>query len=147
MANLNSILLDADRIKGGAWVTIHTGDGDSFEIRTRGYTPKFKDTLAELKLAKVRALNKGTEPGEWIITPDTLPPSVDDECIGKALAAECFMDVRGLTHADERAVTADEFKALLVDPVRGAAIIRLTHQAAGSVAVAREGEIADAVGN
>lgn len=149
MASLSSILLSADRIKGGAWVPVHTPTGDTFDIRTRGFTPAYRDALAQLRLDAARDANKGAEPGQWIITPDTLPPSVADGCQAKALIAHCLLDIRGLFHDDAGAkpVTLAEFTALMLDPISGAGIVRLVAEAAGSVTIAREDQVREAVGN
>lgn len=147
MAKLSTIMLNTDRIKGGTWMTVHTPDGESFEIHTRGFTPAFRDELAKLKAEAARELNRGIDPGQRYITPDTLPPSADDLCHAKAIIAHCLLGIRGLSHEDGRTVTLDEFTALMMNPIEGEFAMRLALEAVRSVAQARDQETKEAVGN
>jgi len=147
MAKLSAIMLNTDRIKGGTWITVHTNETDSFELHTRGFTPAFRDELARLKAEASRELNRGMDPGKRIITPDTLPPSADDLCHAKAIIAHCLLGIRGLSHEDGRAVTLDEFTALMLNPIEGEFAMRLALDAVRSVAQVREQETQAAVGN
>ena len=147
MANLSKIRLDQRKISDGAWVTV-LAEGDPFDIRTRGFTPRYRDLLYRLRIEAVRDLNRGRQPGAVMASVETLPPSVDDQCYGRALAEECFLDVRGLKHSEDGPdVTADEFKALLCDPEGCGALVLLVMGAAGSVTNERAEEVQTAVGN
>jgi len=147
MASLNRIKLDAGRINEGKWITVES-DGEPFDIRTRGITPRYRDTLQRLRLERVRTINRTRDPGAPMVSVETLPPSLDDLCLGQALAEECFLDVRGLTHDDGgKVVTVDEFKALLCDPETGRIFIALVQAAANEVMADRSGLIETATGN
>lgn len=147
MASLNRIKLDAGRINEGKWITVES-DGEPFDIRTRGITPRYRDTLQRLRLERVRTINRTRDPGAPMVSVETLPPSLDDLCLGQALAEECFLDVRGLTHDDGgKIVTAAEFKELLCDPETGRIFIALVQAAANEVMADRSGLIETATGN
>lgn len=147
MAFLNRIKLDAARINEGKWITVES-DGEPFDIRTRGITPRYRDALQRLRLEKMRAVNRTRDPGAPMMSVETLPPSIDDLCLGQALADECFLDVRGLKHSDKGAdVTAAEFKELLCDPETGRIFIALVQAAANEVMADRSGLIETATGN
>jgi hypothetical protein len=147
MASLSSIRLDQRKINDGAWVTVEA-DGEPFDIRTRGFTPRYRDMLYRLRIEAVRDLNRGRQPGAVMASVDTLPPSVEDQCYGRSLAEECFLDVRGLTHEkDGPEVTAAEFKALLCDPEGCGALVILVMGAAARVTNDRAEEVQTAAGN
>lgn len=147
MASLNRIRLDAKRINEGAWVTVEA-DGEPFEIQTRGFTSRYRDTLHRLRNEAVRQLNRGRDPGSPMVSVNDLPPTLDDGCYGKALANECFLDVRGLKHSDDGPdVTAAEFKALLCDPESCGPLVMLAMGAAGQVTGDRDAQIEAASGN
>ncbi len=147
MASLNRIKFDADKIKEGKWVTVEA-DGEPFDIRTRGFTPRYRDALFRLRMDAVRDLNKGRDPGAERVTVDTLPPTHDDACYGRALAAECFLDVRGLQHSDGGPdVTADQFREMLRDPEFCGPLVILAMAAAGRVTNDRDAQIEAAAGN
>lgn len=147
MAVLSKIRVDEQKINNGAWVTVEA-DGDPFDIRTRGFTPRYRDMLHRLRMEAVRELNKGRQPGAVMASVTTLPPSVDDQCYGRALAEECFLDVRGLKHSEGGPdVTGAEFKALLCDAEGCAALVLLVMDAANRVTNDRAGQVKAAAGN
>jgi hypothetical protein len=125
--------LDADRIKDGRWVTVEV-DGEPFEIKTRGFTARYRDTFQRLRMERVREINRKTDPGAVMVSVDTLPPSVEDLCLGRALADECFLDVRGLLETDDGpAVTKEAFRALLLEPEANRLFLQLAQAAASEV--------------
>lgn len=133
MASLKRIQLDADRINDGRWVTVEV-DGDPFEIKTRGFTARYRDTFQRLRMERVREINRKTDPGALMVSVDTLPPSVEDLCLGRALADECFLDVRGLVETDDGpAVSKDTFRALLLEPEANRLFLQLAQAAAAEV--------------
>lgn len=146
MASLSSILLDADRIKGGAWVPIKTRSGDTFEIRTRGIGDAYRDALAVLQRDALRKMNEGAPPGRQVTT-ETMPPSASSRCVATALIQHCLLDVRDLHHGDGRPVTLAEFTALMLDPDHGQNLTNMVAEAAGFVTLTRNDEIKEAVGN
>lgn len=147
MAVLSRIRIDETHINQGAWITVEA-DGDPFEIRTRGFTRGYRDMLFRLRTEAVRALNKGRDPGSVAVTVDSLPPSADDQCYGQALAAECFLDVRGLKHSEDGPdVTGAEFKELLRDPEGCGSLVLLAMAAANRVTNDRAEATEAAAGN
>jgi hypothetical protein len=151
MANLSALTLDRDAVRHGDWVEVGAGE-NVFEIRTRGITQAYRDGLNRLRLTAVRELNRNNKPGQPFYTPELLPPSVDDRCIGQALAEHCVIDVRGLydgkdENGQPRSVTVDEFRELLRDPEGRSILVSWTMQAAGSVGQARQEERKEAEGN
>lgn len=147
MASLNRIALDVDLMHEGKWVPVKIGE-ELLEVRARGFIPKWRDTLHRLRLEKVKEINRGRSPGEEAVSVPTLAPTVDDVCAARALADECFIDVRGLNHYDNGpAVTADEFKALLLDPVKYRFLLEGLQSAVGEVTADRSRLIETATGN
>lgn len=145
MADLSSFTMDRDAIRGGDWITVGTGD-NQFEIRTRGFTPKYRDELNRMRREKARELNQKIKPGMSFYTPDTLPPTVDDKLQGEALADHCVLDVRGLNNGGVP-VTADQFKALLRDPEGRQGLLILAIGAASQVGATKQAEREEAEGN
>lgn len=147
MASLSSILLDQKKISEGAWVTVQVG-GEPCDIRTRGFTPRYRDLLYRLRVEAMRDENRGKQPGAALVSVDTLPPSVEDRCYGRALAEECFLDVRGLA-LDKGGpdVTADEVNAMLREPVGCTELVVLVLGAAGRLTNERAEEVQTAAGN
>lgn len=147
MASLTRIVLNADRNKAGAWMPVQV-DGAPFEVKVRGFPPAYRDALHKARLEAARTINRKKAPGEDPVTTETLPPSVDEPLLGKALADHVFQEVRGLKHSDDGPdVTADEFRALLCDPEVGRVLMGLVQAAAIDLMNARSGEIKSAVGN
>lgn len=133
MAVLNRIRLDADRINDGRWVTVQV-DGEPFEIKTRGYTARYRDAFQRLRMERVREINRKADPGALMVTVDTLPPSIEDLCLGRALADECFLDVRGLLETEDGPeVSKETFRALLLEPEANRLFLQLAQAAAAEV--------------
>ncbi len=145
MANLSSFRANIVAITDGEWVTVNPED--PFEIKTRGFTPAYRDRLNELRRAAARKANRNQAPGQAVYVADALPPTMDDLCQGQALAAEAFLDVRGLTHSDGTAVTADEFKDMLRNAAEYSVLLILAVGAAFHVHSTREEEMVAAKGN
>lgn len=112
MAKLSTFTRDPGRIAEGELIAVGQAD-DPFMIRTRGFSPAYRDTLARLRLKASREQNRNLQPGQIPTTPDSLPPTVDDRCQAEALNEHCLIDVQGLTNDDGSAVTIDQFKQLL----------------------------------
>ncbi len=146
MAKLSAFRLDAAAISDGEWITVGVG-GDTFEIRTRGFTARYRDALNALRRDAARKANRGLVPGAIPFSPDNLPPTVDDACQGEALAQHCILDVRGLQQDDGTAVTADDFRAMLTDRDSYVALLVLALNAASSVGQARTEEAQEAAKN
>ncbi len=147
MASLNKLKTNVQRINEGAWVTVEIDEDNTFDIRTRGFTARYRDTLQRLKTEAAQAVNRKLNPGERIITADTLPSSIEDVCQGKALADECVLDVRDLFHDDGTLATVDEFREMLNDAEQCRAAILLAMQAAQKVTADRDEDTKAAVGN
>ncbi len=145
MADLNDFIIDRDAVRDGEWITVGDG-GNTFEIRTRGFTPKYRDALNALRRHAARDLNRKLQPGDAMYSADTLPPSADDRCQGQATATHCVMDVRGLTSKGV-AVTVEQFRDLLSDPEGRTGLLILAIGAASRVGTDRKEETAVAEGN
>ncbi len=145
MANLSSFRANLANITDGEWVSVNPED--PFEIKTRGFTAKYRDALNELRRTAARKANRNLQPGQTPYTQDSLPPTVDDLCQGQALAAEAFLDVRGLTHSGGTAVTADEFRDMLRNAAEYSVLLILAVGAAFRVHSEREEEVVAAKGN
>lgn len=145
MADLGNFVMDRDAIRGGDWITVGTGD-NTFEIRTRGFTQRYRDELNRARRDKARELNQKIKPGQQFYTPDTLPPSVDDKLQGEALADHCVLDVRGLNNGGVP-LTGDEFRALLRDPEGRQGLLILAIGAASQVGASKQAEREEAEGN
>ncbi|RUT25759.1 hypothetical protein C0V97_09895 [Asaia sp. W19] len=145
MAKLSAFSRNADRMREGE--TIEVGPlGNTFEITTRGFTPRYRDALHDLKMAAARKLNRGQKPGGLSYGPENLPPTEDDLAQGQAIADHCVIGVQGLLHDDGREVTLDEFRTMLSagdQPM----LIALAISAAARVGDDRAREHEEAVGN
>lgn len=146
MASLSALRSNIAVINDGEWIEVNPED--PFEVRVRGFTPRYRDKLNSLRRDAARKANRGLAPGQMQFSVDALPPTVDDLCQGEALASEVFLDVRGLTHVPGGpAVTADEFRDMLRNAAEFSAVLSLTLVAAMVVHASREEETAAAVGN
>lgn len=145
MANVGAFTMDRDTIRAGEWVQVGTGD-DQFEIKTRGFTPEYRDGLNRIRRDAARELNRKLKPGESFYQPADLPPSLDDKCQGQALADHCVLDVRGLTNGGVP-VTADQFRDLIRDPEGRQGLLILAIGAANRVGADRKAEREVAEGN
>lgn len=112
MPKLSDFIPDTSAVTGGEAITVGPV-GKSFEITTRGFTPAYRDRLSALRREAARTLNRTLQPGAAPYRPDTLPPTVEDKCLGQALAEECIQGVAGLDGDDGQPVTIDQFRALL----------------------------------
>lgn len=148
MASLSKFRRDTSIIKQGQWVTVGEND-DTFEILTRGSTAPFRDAIARYRHDAVRDLNRKRQPGSDAYDLATLPPSVDDACLGRALVEHCVLDLRGLSHDDagQQPVTLDEFRDMLRDPETFGGLAGLAFAAVGRVNENATAERAEAVGN
>jgi hypothetical protein len=146
MASLVALRSNVSAIQDGDWVPVNPDD--PFDIKVRGFTPRYRDKLNALRREAARKANRGLPPGQMLFSVDALPPTIDDLCQGQALASEVFLDVRGLTHTPGGpAVTADEFRDMLRNSAEFSAVLMLTLNAAMVVHASREDETAAAVGN
>lgn len=145
MASLSAFRANVTAINDGEWVEVNPED--PFEIKTRGFTPRYRDKLSALRREAARKANRGLQPGQVPFSADALPPTADDLCQGQALADEVFLDVRGLTHQGGAVVTADEFKDMLRNTAEFSSLLILAMSAAMSVHADREDETKAAVGN
>jgi len=116
MASLSAFRRAA--VSDGEWITVGP-DEAKFEIKSRGFTSLYRDTLSNLRHKAAAKLSRAAiRSGGTLVTPDTLPPSVDDAVQGEALAAHCTLDVRGLEWPAEddgppRPVTGQEFRDMI----------------------------------
>lgn len=146
MAKLSGFRINASAVERGEWVKVGNGDLE-FEIQTRGYHPRYRDALNTLKRDAARRANRGLQVGQIPYTPDSLPPTMDDACQGRALAEHCIIDVRGLTHDDDSPVTADQFREMIQDREQYLILLILAINAAGSVGAVRAEETEAAIKN
>lgn len=145
MAKLSAFSRNKARVTEGEKIEVGP-EGDTFFIVTRGFLPSYRDTLYDLRLEAARRLNRSLKPGAVAYGPESLPPSEEDKCQGKAIARECVLGVEGLEREDGGDYTVDEFRALLESgdyPV----LTSLAISAAGRVGDDRAIQNADAVGN
>lgn len=147
MASLKSLRVNTDHINAGAWTPVKI-DGNEFEIRTRGITMKYRNLLHRLRSDAAKAINRTRDPGSDMVSPDDLPPSVSEACMARAVVDECFLDVRGLTHDDDGpAVTAAEFREMLLDVEQWGLLVYATLAAANKVTASRDEQAKAAEGN
>lgn len=146
MASLSAFRTDTRAVHDGEWIDVGSGE-NAFRIKTRGFTPKYRDRLNALKRDAARLANRSIRPGDQPFTVDNLPPTADDMCQGIALSEEAFLDVSGLSHADGSVVTAEEFHQMLRNPEEFSALLMLAIGAAARVHSDRQIETGAAVGN
>jgi hypothetical protein len=145
MAKLNAYTTNTRVVNDGEWVEVGA-EPNTFKIKTRGFTRRYRTRLNELRREAARTANRTLRPGEIPFTTDNLPPNEEDRCQGVAIAEEAFLDVKDLD-GDNGPVTADEFKDMLANPEKYSALIVLAIGAAGRVHSGREEEAKDAEGN
>ncbi|MFT8483337.1 MAG: hypothetical protein ABF689_10075 [Gluconobacter cerinus] len=145
MAKLSAFSRDRNKVSQGEKIEVGP-EGNTFFITTRGFTPAYRDTLYALRSAEARELNRAVRAGANFYTPDSLPPTNDDLCQGKALAQECVLDVDGLEGDDGHNLTADEFRDLLSSG-ESPVLISLSMMAAGRVGSDRVEQAKAAEGN
>ena len=145
MAKLSAFSRDRNRVSQGEEIEVGP-EGNTFYITTRGFTPAYRDTLYALRMAETRELNRNQRAGAGFYTPDTLPPTNDDLCQGKALAQECVLGVRGLEGDDGNDLDADAFRSMLSSG-NYPALTSLSLMAAGRVGMDRDELIKAAAGN
>lgn len=146
MAKLSAFKLNAAAISDGEWITVGVG-ADTFEIKTRGFTSRYRDALNSLRRDAARKANRGLVPGATPFTPDSLPPTLDDLCQGEALAQYCVLDVRGLQQDDGTPVSIEDFRQMLTDRDSYVSLLVLALNAASSVGQARTEEAQAAAKN
>lgn len=145
MTDLSEFVTDRDVVREGDWITVGRGD-KTFEIRTRGMWKGFRDYVAGLRLEAARELNSKLGPTDVRYTPDTLPPSLDDKCQGRAAADRCILGVRGLMKGGQP-VTVEEFKDLLRDPDGRMSLLVVALNGIGAIGATRQEEQKEAEGN
>ena len=145
MAKLSAFSRDRNRVSQGEEIEVGP-EGNTFFITTRGFTPAYRDTLYALRLAEARELNRSVRAGAGFYAPDTLPPSNDDLCQGKALAQECVLGVKGLEGDDGQDLTVDAFRDMLSGG-QYPALVTLSLMAAGRVGAEREEQAKASEGN
>jgi hypothetical protein len=151
MAKLGSFTMDREAIRSGEWIAVGTGE-DQFEIKTRGFTQAYRDGLNRIRREAARELNRRLKPGESFYQPDALPPSIDDQCQGQALADHCLLDVRGLYNGKDAEnnpvpLGVEQFKELIRDPEGRQGLLILAIGAASRVGADRLAERETAEGN
>ncbi|WP_317215807.1 hypothetical protein [Gluconobacter sp. GP1] len=145
MAKLSAFSRDRNRVSQGEEIEVGP-ENNTFFITTRGFTTSYRDTLYALRLEAARDLNRSQRVGAGFYTPESLPPTTDDLCQGKALARECVLGVRGLDGDDGQEVTIDDFKSML-EGGDFPAIVALSAMAAGRVGSDREDQVKASEGN
>ncbi|RUT26485.1 hypothetical protein C0V97_06000 [Asaia sp. W19] len=145
MAKISAFSRDAARIREGE--TIEVGpSGNTFQITTRGFTPRYRDALFNRKHAAAARLNRALQPGAIRYTPETLPPTEDDRAQGEAIAEHCVIDVNGLQNDDGSEIGVDQFRALLASGEHPM-LIALAISAAARVGEEQAEAHREAVGN
>lgn len=146
MASIGAFRLNKDAIAEGEWIEVGADDA-KFEIRARGAVSAYRDGLAALREEAARKHNRKARGGETAVTPDRLPPTIDDQCQGMALADHIVLDVRGLDHDDGKPVTVEEYRAMLRDAETYGMLIRFTVEAAIAVQMRHTGQVEKATKN
>lgn len=145
MAKLSAFRANAAAINAGRWIDVGPDD-DTFRIKTKGFTGKYRDALARMMGDHVRRMNRGKKPGDRFFTEVDIAVTDQDAMQAEVLAEHCFLDVEGLTHDDGQSVTADEFRDLIRTEA-GRPLLLLAMGAAARVGDDTEEAIQDAVGN
>jgi hypothetical protein len=113
MADLEKHASDVDAIRSGAWENPGP-EWDGMELRVRGFGPHYTEPLAKAQaeaVRKARADNVLRRTEGW----DDLPLSDRNTLNDAMMLKHIFLDVRGLSLKGQP-VSADEFRALAVQP-------------------------------
>lgn len=107
LALLQDQRIDSAAERNGAWVALGPDFGD-IEVKVRGLTSDYEDEVQR------RVRKEGGR------RPDQMPGEKRQRIVRETFAEQCFLDVRNLVHHDGQkqgqAVTADEFRALILNP-------------------------------
>ncbi|OUJ10852.1 hypothetical protein [Acetobacter sp. DsW_063] len=131
MARLTTFTRNATSVAQGAPVVVGP-EGDSFTITTRGFTDAYVDRLWALRRTATIRYNTGLSANETPVSPDALPPSIEDGCVAQAMAEKCLIGVDGLDGDDGAPVTIEQF-CELIQHRENRPLLALAMQAAGSV--------------
>lgn len=142
MPDITTFLRDKAQIAQSVRVPVGPAD-DPFFVHTRGISDAYRDGIASLRLAAARRINAGGQVGAGLISPDTLPPTIDDVCQARALIEHCLTGVEGLQENGEE-MTFERFCDLLPS---SPALISLCIGAAAGVGANRDDERKAAAGN
>lgn len=142
MAQLSTFTRDRSVVEKGERIAVGPADAPFF-VTTRGFSPAYRDALHKLRMQATREANRTLQPGQVPVTPDTLPPSVDDRCQAQALISHCLQDVDGLDDGAEP-VSFDAFCNMLPE---SPALLALSIAAAARVGDTRAEQIKAAEGN
>lgn len=145
MAHANAFKLNKAAIEEGEWIEIGPEEA-RFEVRVRGATAAWRDGLAWLRADAARKYNRKARSG-MTVTPSQLPPSLDDQCMGQALADLAVLGVRGFYHSDRTDVTIEEFKEMLRDAESWGMLVQHVMEAVFRLQVQHTGEIETATKN
>lgn len=136
MARLAAFKVDSHAIETGQWVSPGE-EYDDMELLVRGMTDAYFDAQA----AKLRRASIAFG-GDAAKVPNATHKQIRAEC----LAQHVFLDVRNLNGPDGEAITADQFRSLLLNPDYSELVVAVI-KAASQVGRGAAEELADAKGN
>ena len=135
MTKLSTFSRDARAMRDGDWISPGPEYGE-IEIKTRAMGPTYSDARAAMIRREARLAGGEQKIGQ------KRRNEIDLECLIK----HCLLDVRGLTHDDDTAVTFAEFCDLLPKPEH-AELAVLAFTCAGLVGQSKAVQIEEATGN
>ena len=143
MTSLDALSPDPDRIAEGEWITVGISP-NTFRLKCRGMDAAFRDHLFALRREATRTANRQAAEGAQRYDPDSLPPSMDEACRGKALA-QLLQDVDQLTSKGQP-VQLEQYRDLMLSG-KHPLLTEYVQLAATRVGQFREEEQQDAEGN
>lgn len=136
MARLAAFKVDSHAIENGQWVSPGE-EYDDMELMVRGLTDSYFDAQASrLRRASFAYAGDTTK----------VPSAVQKQIRAECLVQHVFIDVRNLIGDNGEAVTADQFRSMLVNPDYSELVVAVI-KAASRVGRGAAEELADAQGN
>lgn len=120
MTRLAALRLDATAVDSGEWIN----PGDEFDgmlLKVRGFTDQYFDAFNRRNRRAAVPFN-----GDVAKIPNASARAIRAECLRDFV----FLDVRGLQDDNGADVTADGFRALMVDPDYGSLVLAVQAAAA-----------------
>ena len=136
MASISAFTINAKAEEEGAWV--RPGEEyDDLDIKTRGFTFAYRDSLANKMRRAAISLGGDT---------DKVPSAIKHAHVVESLIAHCLQDVRNLSNVDGSPMTFADFCDKLRDP-RYRDLLTASLKAAGMVGIIGAANVEDAAGN
>lgn len=132
MAKISQFTRKSTPVASGVAVQVGPSD-DPITVTTCGFSPAYADRLWALRRIAAIKYNTGLQDGEPLAKPNDLPPSLEDECMARALGEMCIQGVGGLQNDDGSETSVEQFRDQILQP-ESLPLLRLALEAVGKAA-------------